>query len=152
MSTSLLSKTVLMMKGATSFLVWVLWFVLSLAIWFTLFRRSGLFSQPCNASSGASVPPRSSTATDRVHKSDSDSQTNWNADIDCTTKWTSNIQDKYTILTPFKGHIDYAAFFAHYAATDRLHKLIVVWANDDKPPDWTAFPKVTDVTIICTLS
>lgn len=58
----------------------------------------------------------------------------------CKQRWTDSIEDKYTVMVPMHGHVNYTAFFDHYLSSPMVDRVVIVWANKgETPPDWSAF-------------
>lgn len=64
----------------------------------------------------------------------------------CKMKWTETIKDKYSLLVPMHGHVNYSAYFEHYGASSKVDRIVIAWANKgEQPPDWSRYPKVCTV-------
>ena len=65
----------------------------------------------------------------------------------CKQKWPGKaIEDKYSLLVPMHGHVNFSRYIEHYMRSDKVDRVVLVWSNkDEAPPDWSMYPKVCTV-------
>lgn len=90
----------------------VAWFAFSVCLWYGFFTYTApTCDTPCTASGNGNTGRHDSV----VHKEVNNDPHRRVAKPGCVTTWTETIRDKYTIMSPFKGHINYKEYFEHYS-------------------------------------
>eukprot|EP00050_Salpingoeca_kvevrii_P008465 m.303077 g.303077 ORF g.303077 m.303077 type:complete len:382 (+) comp15643_c0_seq1:80-1225(+) len=98
-------------------------------------------------SAGAGASGTDEQSQRRGSSSSSSSTTLQSVPGPCEARWEDTIPG-YSILTPFHGHVNYTAFFAHYNGFARLDRFFIVWSNKGEAPPLAEAARFKKVVII----